>query len=158
MSKENTQEPKPISDIVDQYKINGCAPINADSLYKSEVNRPLTNGHKGLIQPGQVLNPKGRPKGSLNKIQSLFYDDLYQDWIEHGAQSVIDLRESSPVKYVQLVASIMPKSIEVDDKGSIKWVINSQPLTSEDDWRQRHELLRDDTQVIESIEDDTDQT
>ena len=123
--------------------INGCAPINAGLL-----REPNSKGNKGQIKPGQVLNPKGRPKGSLNKIQSLFYDDLYHDWESHGNQAIVDLRESSPVKYCQLVASIMPKTVELDDDGTVRWVVASSPVAGELEWKDRHGI-RDDSLVIE---------
>ena len=150
-TKQAVSEPgaDPISKAIDKYQINGVNPLNIDSLKTNETNKPINNGNKGKIQPGQVLNPNGRPKGSLNKIKSLFYDDLYNDWDKHGNQAIIDLRESSPVKYCQMVASILPRSIELDDTGNVQWVINAQPNLSIEQWQDQH--------GIKTIEHDKDQ-
>ena len=116
-------------------------PINIDLMKQADTTKKY-NGFK----PGISGNPKGRPKGSLNKIQSLFYDDLYHDWESHGNQAIVELRESSPVKYCQLVASIMPKTVELDESGTVRFIVSSEPVDVLG-WSERHNL----TQVIDSI-------
>lgn len=59
----------------------------------------------------------GRPKGSRNKLGEAFLDDLYADWKENGAQALKDCRTDNPAAYVKVVASILPKQVEVKTDG-----------------------------------------
>jgi hypothetical protein len=59
----------------------------------------------------------GRPKGSRNKLGEAFLDDLYADWKENGAQALKDCRADNPAAYVKVVASILPKQVEVKTDG-----------------------------------------
>ena len=127
-------------DPIEKYRINGCTPINAVELAEIET----TTEYKGFVK-GQSGNPKGRPKGSLNKISSLFYDDLYNDWRDHGNQAIEQMRIESNTKYCQLVASILPKSLQVETDG-VRWVINAQPGLTTDDWLREHNLIDQDSE------------
>ena len=93
-------------------------------------------------KPGQSGNPSGRTLGAKNKrkLEAEFYSDLAADWNAHGPQAIIDLRQDNPVKYVQLVASVMPKTMEFDDSGSVRWVINATPGLSTSEWLESHSL------------------
>ena len=126
------------SELIEKYTINGCTPINAGDIV--ETANTVKNCQGFRSGDNWTGNKAGRPKGSLNKIQSLFYDDLYQDWQEHGIQAVESMRLDSPTKYCQLVASIMPKSLEIETDGT-KWVINAQPGLSTDQWLATHNLI-----------------
>ena len=122
---------------------------NADELVKAETT---TNNCQGFKSGSEWNgNKAGRPKGSLNRIQSLFYDDLYQDWDKHGNQAIVDLRLSSPVKYCQLVASILPKTVELDGDGEVRWLVASTPLTTTNEWYERHAIEH--VQPLDSEED-----
>ena len=66
-----------------------------------------------LFKPGQSGNPKGRPKGSRNKLGEQFLNDLQADWADHGANVLAAAREESPVQYAKMVASILPKELLV---------------------------------------------
>jgi hypothetical protein len=59
----------------------------------------------------------GRPKGSRNKLGEAFLDDLYADWKKNGAQALKDCRTDNPAAYVKVVASILPKQVEVKTDG-----------------------------------------
>ena len=137
---------------IEQYRIGKALPINSEqlehSLKTTGLNGSANTDKDHLWKPGQSGNPSGRTKGSKNRkqLESQFYADLAADWNDHGIQAVIDLREQNPIKYVQLVASVMPKTMELDDSGAVRWVINAQPLLSTDDWLASHNLQPIDNQ------------
>ena len=62
---------------------------------------------------GQSGNPKGRPKGSKQKLSERFLHNLHKDWKAHGAEAIEAVREASPIEYVKLVASLVPKEAHV---------------------------------------------
>lgn len=58
-------------------------------------------------------NP-GRPKGSRNKLGEQFIEDLYADWQAHGTETLVKVREEKPDQYLKVVASILPKDLNVN--------------------------------------------
>lgn len=56
----------------------------------------------------------GRPKGSRNDLVEYFIRDVCEDWQKHGAAVIIQVRESSPVDYLKVVAGLLPKDIDVN--------------------------------------------
>ena len=66
------------------------------------------------IKPGQVLNPKGRPKGSRNQLGEDFISALQADFKQHGTEVIAEVRETKPSDYLKVVASILPKEINVN--------------------------------------------
>lgn len=61
------------------------------------------------FQPG---NP-GRPKGSRNKLGEQFLADMLADWEKHGTETIVTVREKKPDQYLKVVASILPKELNV---------------------------------------------
>jgi len=61
------------------------------------------------FKPG---NP-GRPKGSRNKLGEAFLTDLLEDWQENGKAAIAQTRTEKPAEYVKVVASILPKQVEI---------------------------------------------
>jgi hypothetical protein len=68
------------------------------------------------VQPGQVLNPNGRPKGSRNKLGEDFLSALQKDFEEHGSATIKTVREERPHEYLKVVASILPKELNVNTR------------------------------------------
>ena len=64
-------------------------------------------------KPGQSGNPKGRAKGSRNKLGEAFLSALHDDFVEHGAQSIVDVREKAPDKYLRVIAATLPQQLNV---------------------------------------------
>lgn len=67
-------------------------------------------------KPGQSGNPKGRPKGARSRLAEAFLGDLYNDWEEHGIEAIHAVRELRPQDYIKVIASILPKQLEVKDQ------------------------------------------
>lgn len=73
-----------------------------------------TERKQALFQKGVSGNPAGRARGSRNKLGETFLADLHADWVEHGAVVIAAVRNERPQDYLKVVASIVPKRVEVD--------------------------------------------
>lgn len=91
----------------------------AKSSEKTLRSEPTEEEHKqrpsGLIPfvPGQSGNPKGRAKGSRNKLGEAFISALHDDFQEHGAAVIATVRQEKPDQYLKVVASILPKEVKI---------------------------------------------
>lgn len=73
--------------------------------------------HSGLKpwKPGQSGNPAGRPKGARSKLGEAFLQELAADFEKHGAEAIIAVREEKPDQYLKVIASILPKEIDIGE-------------------------------------------
>ena len=82
-----------------------------------ERNLKIAN-HPGVIRtkikPGEVRNPKGRPKGSRNKLSEAFLRDFLGDWEKHGAKAIRLARKKDPVAYLRVAAGLLPKDFNLN--------------------------------------------
>jgi hypothetical protein len=65
----------------------------------------------GTYLPG---HSSGRPKGARNRLQSSFLYALAEDFEKHGADAIKICRIEEPARYVQIVASLMPRELEIE--------------------------------------------
>ncbi len=66
-----------------------------------------------LWKPGQSGNPKGRPKGSRNKLGANFVDALAEDFAAHGKEALEAMRETAPAAYIKAIAMLLPRDLHV---------------------------------------------
>ena len=138
---------------------NDCAPINALAIatYNAEGDeQPTHNGNKGQIQPGQVLNPAGRPKGTRNKLSEAFLLDLQTAWgtattdkdglaSTTGLDVIRTLAKEQPAKLLAAMVQVLPKDFQVSvDVDQVQWVINASPRLTELEWQEQHNLIDQD--------------
>ena len=64
------------------------------------------------FKPGQSGNPKGRPKGSRNKLSEEFFRDLCDAWQAFGKPALMTAAWTHPVEFVRVVASLIPRELE----------------------------------------------
>jgi hypothetical protein len=62
---------------------------------------------------GESGNPGGRSK-ARQELGDAFLRVLRSDWEEHGAITVVQMREKDPVAYVRVVAALLPEQVELD--------------------------------------------
>jgi hypothetical protein len=67
------------------------------------------------LKPGQSGNPAGRPKGSRNKVSEKPLEALAIDFDDHGKEVIEKVRVQRPADYLKIVASLVPKQMEIDD-------------------------------------------
>jgi hypothetical protein len=84
-------------------------------------------------KPGQSGNPKGRPKGSRNKLSEEFLADVHATWQVWGRPPLMTAAITDPVSYVRMVASLMPREIEttIPQLRSVCPTRSSRPLSLE---------------------------
>ena len=83
----------------------------APTLEKQSIVPPQLTPWK----PGVSGNPKGRSKGSRNKLGEDFLNKLQADFEEHGEGVITEVRQSRPHEYLKVIAGILPKQIEIKD-------------------------------------------
>jgi hypothetical protein len=69
-----------------------------------------------LFQKGQAKIPgSGRAKGVKNRLSHAFITALVEDFEKHGAEAIRICRVEKPNEYLRVVASLMPKELEITD-------------------------------------------
>lgn len=58
-------------------------------------------------------NAKGRPKGSRNKLGEDFISALQESFNKYGPATIETVRQERPHEYLKVVASILPKELNV---------------------------------------------
>ena len=72
------------------------------------------NKHLRPVQPGEVRNPKGRPKGSKHKLTEAFLRDFTEAWEEHGKAALNKLAVEDLAIFVRVAASVVPKQLDTE--------------------------------------------
>jgi hypothetical protein len=62
-------------------------------------------------QRGQVLNPRGRPKGSRHKLSEAFLAAMLEVWEKSGRETIRRVATEQPLEFLKLMASLLPKHV-----------------------------------------------
>lgn len=76
-------------------------------------SNPAANLTAPRFIPGMSGNPGGKPKASRNRLQGSFVTALAEDFEENGRAAIVACRLEKPDKYLMVIASLMPKEIEL---------------------------------------------
>src|SRR5262245_24927644 len=69
---------------------------------------------------------QGRMKGSRNKLGADFLYALQRDFEEHGEAVIRIVRVEKPAEYLKVIASILPKELEISDGSRLKELSDEQ--------------------------------
>jgi hypothetical protein len=67
-------------------------------------------------EKGVSGNPLGKPKGTRNKLSEDFIAAMHEDFEDNGKDAIAKVREKMPHRYLQIIASLLPKELKVDVK------------------------------------------
>ncbi len=70
------------------------------------------------FRPGQSGNPRGRPKGSRNRISEDFLQDAYEAWSTHGKTALDKMATEEPGKFVTMIGGLVPKEFDIKQKSA----------------------------------------
>ena len=70
------------------------------------------------FQTGHSGGP-GRPKGSKNKLAESYLQDLYEHYLEEGQAAIKRVCEERPDVYIQLIARLIPKDLDINHSGNV---------------------------------------
>ena len=88
----------------------------------SAPTEPAQEKHSNLIpwKPGQSGNPKGRERGSRNKLGEDFIERLHAHWQENGDVAIEEVFENDKVAYLKVIASVIPKEVIHSPAGGLE--------------------------------------
>jgi len=70
---------------------------------------------KGQFLLGHSAFPGvGRPRGSRAKLAEIFIEDMYEHWLSHGKDAIEHVWKASPVDYLKVVASLLPRDLNLN--------------------------------------------
>lgn len=108
---------------------------------------PKTDNLKPF-KPGQSGNPAGRKVGCRVKLSEEFLAALYADFASHGRQTIERVRDEKPEAYLKVVASILPKQLEVSadpfdgvSDDDLARIVAAATAALEDDGEEDRELV-----------------
>jgi hypothetical protein len=85
------------------------------------------------FRPGQSGNPAGRPKGTRNKVSEKLLEALALDFDAHGKEVIETVRAERPHEYLKIVASLVPKQMEIESTAR-PFAVIPQALESAEAW------------------------
>jgi 16S rRNA C967 or C1407 C5-methylase (RsmB/RsmF family) len=92
-------------------KTNELTAIEQQSDLALERRAASTRDTNGRFLTGNIGG--GRPKGSRNRLSDVLLSVVVDDFAEHGAEAIAQLRQKDPATYLRLVASLVPRELIV---------------------------------------------
>ena len=80
---------------------------------KTRPNRRGWNLKQYHWKKGHSGNPAGRQPGSRNKLHEDFFESLCKAWEKYGDAALMAAAMTTPTDFVRIVASLMPKDVDV---------------------------------------------
>jgi hypothetical protein len=87
--------------------------------------------NRGQFVPGQSGNPLGKAAGNRDTLTRAFIRDLTAVYEERGREVLENLAEHEPGVFMRIIASLVPKEIDVAETQRI-YLISDRPMTPEE--------------------------
>lgn len=82
-----------------------------------------------LFNKGVSGNPKGRPKGSKNKLSEFFLRDMVAAWESNGVSVINDVIREKPDVFLRVVASLVPKEMNLNVTNDVEAMTDDEIRT-----------------------------
>jgi hypothetical protein len=94
------------------------------------------------FRPGHSGNPGGKPVQSRNRITGAFLSALADDFDQHGHSAIVACREQTPARYLAIVASLLPKQLEIAQEKPVREMTREE-LETEIAWAKERALAQE---------------
>jgi hypothetical protein len=78
------------------------------------------NGTPANLRPfprGVSPHPAGKPVAARNRLSGAFLKALADDFAKHGRAAIERCRVDTPSRYLQIVASLLPREVAIETRG-----------------------------------------